>query len=392
MWVSHLYSLNQITDRYGNISLYLICTSIIILILLTIRKKEQSEAFQKLNKNDFFLPSTLKNLKGCAVIFLIIGHLSLKCIEGKFLLENAGFWAVTIFLFSSGVTLSNKYLIKSIKKKFWIKRIKRIFVPLWITLVIFYMLDYLLLGKTYSKIKILSSFCGIIIPPLPNSPLWFISYILFWYLIVYIAICLETTLPMRILFTFIASYIVMILINIFDLKDYLGSWIQYTTVYPAAVFIGVNYRKISFLIRKFIRISFSTFLLFAFVFLIAYKFYDSFTLKDYFEFTPITVIVIKTFRPLFLMCFLTMFAFLIEQIKYESKFLEALGEYSYELYLLHFPFLVSYDFLLFRKPLLLFFYLYLFCLFCLSYLLNYSSCFLTKIIFRCPERPINSAA
>lgn len=60
---------------------------------------------------------------------------------------------------------------------------------------------------------------------------------------------------------------------------------------------------------------------------------------------------------------------ILDQIGFISKALSFLGTYSYEIYLLHFSFLVKYDFLLFRMPSWISILIYLICIIFLSVLL-----------------------
>jgi hypothetical protein len=69
--------------------------------------------------------------------------------------------------------------------------------------------------------------------------------------------------------------------------------------------------------------------------------------------------VMEVLRPLYFLGSLTMAGFLLDNLGVRSGLLVLLGNYSFEIFLLHQPFMQSYDFFLFRKPLWLYFFLYL---------------------------------
>ena len=64
-----------------------------------------------------------------------------------------------------------------------------------------------------------------------------------------------------------------------------------------------------------------------------------------------------------------MLACIVDSFNYQSKIL-LLGEYSYEIYLLHFPCMEYYDFVLFRQPLVAYFYVYCAAIYLMSYIVR----------------------
>lgn len=90
---------------------------------------------------------------------------------------------------------------------------------------------------------------------------------------------------------------------------------------------------------------------------------------------------VHTLQPLSLTIFLTMLAYLFDSLNYMIPALMTLGEYSFEIYLLHFPFMEHYDFILFRKPLVIMFFTYFAVIFLMSYLLRKVSKTINKRLF-----------
>ena len=70
-----------------------------LLIIFTCRK----------NENNFFDIKTTQLLRGVALLFLILGHLSYMCLSEKMFFNSGGNWAITIFIFISGYCLHQKY-------------------------------------------------------------------------------------------------------------------------------------------------------------------------------------------------------------------------------------------------------------------------------------------
>ena len=105
------------------------------------------EKIAVVNEFDCFNRYTSEMFKGIAIIFLLVGHYSAFCLEGAQPFEMFGEIAVIIFLFLSGVGLTKSYGFNKIDKIYLVKRLRRIMIPLWLTLALFYFLDFLLLIK-----------------------------------------------------------------------------------------------------------------------------------------------------------------------------------------------------------------------------------------------------
>lgn len=130
------------------------------------------------SRSGYFRFQTSLTLKGIAILFLLIGHYSLFCIDGKQVTETWGSVAVILFLLISGFGITTSNEGRKMTKLFIIKRLRKLLVPVWVTLLLFYSLDYLLLKKTYSVSNILLSFLGIITTSSPDEPLWFVTFII----------------------------------------------------------------------------------------------------------------------------------------------------------------------------------------------------------------------
>jgi len=113
-FISHFNKTNQIDNAYGSASLIYIILIFLILVVSTGRRLKQGNINGK-DPNENFSRNTTTAFRGLAIVLLLLGHLSEKCIAGVTYLEDGGRWAVVIFLFVSGISLSKTGL------RHWIK-------------------------------------------------------------------------------------------------------------------------------------------------------------------------------------------------------------------------------------------------------------------------------
>jgi len=159
---------------------------------------------------------------------------------------------------------------------------------------------------------------------------------------------------------FFVFYLVMSAISLCPkLENYFGVWTIYTTVFPSAVFLGLYHKSISRhlnLIYAYSRVGLVALAVGCMV-----LFYENCGIAEVMKSDLLPVVLKKyvyTLRPVYLIIVIMLTGYLIEKMKRASKVLEYLGEYSLEIFLLHYPFMAYYDFFLFRKPLWFFFLIY----------------------------------
>lgn len=356
VYLSHLNNLNQINAEYGRNSLLIIFSIIFIFIFASISRKDETDLLN--NKNDVFSYGSSTILRGMAILLLCIGHFAIKCIEGVLPFEYAGEYAVIIFVFLSGIGLTKKYNTSSIPRAFLFTRIKKLIIPVWLCLILFYLLDYLLANRIHTLNKIILSFLGIINSEPPNGPDWFISYIIFLYFNFYIVSFLSIAKFWKIILLIGLSYGMLFFVYYYPDFNYVNMWIKYSIVFPVAVLIGLHLNVVFKWIVKV-----RTFSIVLFYVLMAF-FLVSYLIKLGLQ--PVTTLfssgliseIIISVRPVYLILFIVMLAYEIDRFKYYSRFLKFLGDYSMEIFLLHMPFMVYYDFFLFRKPLFIYFFIY----------------------------------
>ena len=155
---------------------------LIVAVFVSIRKKKESGPMPKETSNE---------LRGLAILAVIFVHLTYGKFYGTDFLFPVGIWsgiAVSLFFFLSGYGLAASaiYHPKPIKE-FFKKRVLKIYLPLWISLIIFLIIDAIFLSRTYPVSEMISSFIGFF-PKADlftsiNSPLWFLTPLLLFYLV-----------------------------------------------------------------------------------------------------------------------------------------------------------------------------------------------------------------
>ena len=132
-----------------------------------------------------------QELKGFAILAVIFAHIGyFLALDHRFLFPLSVFAGVGVdlFLFVSGFGLAASACARGESVvQFYRRRLKKIYVPLWIVLAAFFVADYFILHKTYAWDYIARSLVGWF-PSANlfsdvNSPLWYLSLILFYYLI-----------------------------------------------------------------------------------------------------------------------------------------------------------------------------------------------------------------
>jgi len=378
-FVSHYNHQNQIDLNYAGTSLAIIGIIFAIILFCSLRKKNNS-----LQASDEFLCfDTSNTLRGIAILFLIFGHLAIHCIDQEIFFEYAGKWGVIIFLYVSGVALCKRYDINNIKYTFIQNRIIRLFYPYITTMLLFITLDYLLLRKTYSTTRIIQTLLFLHMRGAPNAAAWFVTYIIYLYTLFFLTSKMKLNKLNKILILFISIYLTSICIQeIGFLCPRFSIWVQYTSVFPLSVAIGIYYKKIHSILTRLNK--FSEVLFYTMTILLALQYFTG--KGNYFVSHLFDVAIynkwINSLTPITLIISLVMFTFIADSLPWKQNMLIFLGKYSFEIFLIHVPFMVYYDFFLFRTPLYFYFYIYIAVVVLLSVLLKKTSSILNELTLR----------
>jgi peptidoglycan/LPS O-acetylase OafA/YrhL len=347
---------------------YIFIAILVIAILFSLRKKKEE---------GFFPISTTNELKGLAVLTVVFGHIGYFLVTGNLFLyplSTISGVGVDLFLFLSGYGL----VVSAMKKSrtignFYKDRLSKLLVPFWIVLIIFFLLDFFVLNKAYSATSIISSFLGFF-PTAHmyediNSPLWYFTFILFYYLI-FPLVFIKKRPWLSAIIIYLVSYVLLA----FNFSFISGVNYFYSTHYwafPLGVFLGwlLNTQKLKSLVssvaskvntNKFLlvfrNIAYWLLILVLF-FIIGYASYSGMG-RDINMEQAVSIMVAMAFIILFLIK------------KVEIKLFSLFGLYSYEIYLLHWPILYRYDFIFKFLPAWLAIILYLILFICLGWILK----------------------
>ena len=309
---------------------YINCIAILILFIACIATygKRHSSFLDKLQ--------TIQ-LRGIAILFIIIGHfwVHVSQIQSNIILGGEG---VALFLILSGYGLTLSFRNKKPNlKKYLSRRIKRVMVPYWSTTILIMILDYFILNRFYSFNDIILTFIGINI----NSSTqhidyvrWYITMLIFWYIVFYISMSITNETK---------SIVVMFLCAaaVFPINYYITRWSWYQIfAFPVGCLIGGSFRDLKMFFQKYQRVFFIISLMLVFL-IILYKIFLSPMIMSI-----IPTIIYKSSREFISIMLSIPLIYLIAFVgskQYYSKILVHIGSVSYELFLLHGPFLIKYD-------------------------------------------------
>lgn len=329
-------------------------------------------SFRKRRDQDFFPIFISQELKGLAILTIVFAHVAYALVSDSSFLNPLSTMAgvgVNLFLLLSGYGLVVSALKKPLSVgQFYKRRLLNLYIPFWICLSAFFLLDYFLLHLNYGPIYVMKSFLGLFthadLYVDVNAPFWYFSWIVMYYLLFPLlfikrAPWLSAIIMYVLTFAFIAYQ-----------PHFLDQVIHLYRVHLMAFPIGMltgwlfsnsgNWTKIKeFLSGTGIkenlgRIAFCLVLVAAIIYMVGHS-----GVGD----KPIIEEIFSNIT-----CLLIIALFLIKRI--EIKTFYWLGIFSYEIYMFHWPLMYRYDFLFKYLPAWLALSLYLILFIGLGWLLK----------------------
>jgi len=342
-----------------------------IIIIFSIKKKDNF---------DLLSITVTQELKGLAILGVIFCHI------GYFLSINHNFLfplsiisgiSVDLFLFLSGFGLTMSSLKKEISiSKFYKKNLIKLYIPFLISIIILFLLNFFFVHIDYSLSYIIKSLTGVFttadIFRDINSPLWYFTFIVFYYLI--FPLVFSKKKPW---FSAIIIFIITFLITGLKLNIINGVSFLYN-VHIMAFPIGIIFANIfsNTKITEMIKNNISKISKFLHI-LLSIGLLTIFLLLAYFLGVSREIFVEQTIS---ILAMLSLIVFFIIK-KFNINIFYILGLYSYEIYLIHWPIMYHYDFLYKYTPAWLATLLYIVIFLGLGYLLKKFSDYIIKTFF-----------
>ncbi len=303
-------------------------------------------SIRKSGDQRFFAPFKTAEMKGLAILAIIFSHI------GYFLSSDKDFlWpmsvlagvGVNLFLFLSGFGLTVSSLKTPLSVfSFYQKRLSKLFIPLWVVITIFFLLDYFVLKRGYPFTEIWKSYIGFY--PLAdlfknlNSPLWYFTLILFYYLIFPLTFFRKIPYLSPLLILGISYYLLKTTLPFEINVDVFKLYKTHYAAFPIGVLFAIliydeNLSHIKTWVKKIFIFSNLKYLL-VIIFGAAFSYFSIHSGVGESKNIEQTISLITMFCIIFL--------FVVKN--FETKLLSLFGIYSYEIYLIHWPILSRYDY------------------------------------------------
>lgn len=309
-------------------------------LLLTLRRKKDATLFP------LELTQELKGLAILAVVFSHIGYFLSVDHDFLFPLSIMAGVGVDLFLFLSGYGLTVSSLKETLPPgTFYKKRLLKLFTSLWIVTLILFTFDFLILHISYSPSYMIRSLFGFF-PSANlwhdvNSPFWFITPMLFYYLLFPFIFSKKRPWLAAVLLGALSYFIVQLQLP--TLAGVSNFYQLHFIAFPLGIAFAWLLSKLNVFSRlmpnnsRLRRLAYYI-LLVVLLCVIGYTAYYSGVGEDPLKAQTISLITMSAL----------LFFFILK--KFEIRALYLFGFYSYEIYLIHWPLMARYDIFFKRFP------------------------------------------
>ena len=278
----------------------------------------------ELHKKFILDRNNTQQLKGFAILLVLLGHTGL--------INFAGAYGVSIFLLISGFGLAQSYL-KSGLTSFFEKRINKVILPYFIITLIWLLINITFHNQFYILKDIILTLLGLKLQSQIDQSMWYISFLLMWYFTFFIIFSLPLNNLLKVI---IIIYITPIFFEQFQPIFAPESGMQlYLIEFPIGVFIGIYFKEISILVKKFTLIILDCLCIISLLFFVIFHQKSSIDI----EYTKYAVLFAGITS---ILLFSIIHMLDIKVFNMINKCFEKLGTLSYEIYLIEFIILTKY--------------------------------------------------
>lgn len=300
-------------------------------------------------------------LKGIAIVLVILCHLHIYNIINFPFVKYAGAWGVAVFLLLSGYGLVQSYLINGIEKNYFRRRFNKIIPAYFIITFLWICLDVFVFHKFYTVKTIFMALVGLNFSRSIDSSMWYLTFILLWYVIFYIVFKIPINNLFKVALLLLASCIFMFHSHYDNFTTSINYQFKlHSCTFPLGVCLGLYYAKMLSVIKDKATIIISiTGILSICLFLIT-----SFLFAIY------PKVIIHFFQNILFAVGCIIIFMLLDRYEIKSKILMFIGSISYEMYLFEYAFIKKYPILSISANILLSFLFFLTLLILCSLLLR----------------------
>jgi peptidoglycan/LPS O-acetylase OafA/YrhL len=348
-----------IPDAIGQTSIFM--ALLVITLIVSTRKREEGPSLSV---------STTTELKGFAILAIVLAHIGYYLAEDHrflFPLSVLAGVGVDLFLVLSGYGLAHSMMRKQpTLLEFYVRRTSRIFVPLWLVLGAILTIDAFGLHLIYPLKTILQGIIGIFpkanLYESMNAPFWYLSLLLLYYFLFPIFFSKRTPVFSALILAGIAykiTHLESLPVDIGVLGSYHGHLLGFPFGIVLFAVLEEPFPELQHIWNRF-KLFFSKKDLFVQGVRIALLLFFT-SLVCYFAIHSGVGKGVSREQTISLSTVL--FLIILFAIKpFEQRFLYWVGNYSYEIYLIHWPLLYRYDvlYLLLPAGIVTFLYLWIF--------------------------------
>lgn len=296
---------------------------VLMLILLSSYRKYEYDKMAIIDKK------LTCQLKGMAIIFVVLAHMTLMYYLDLKTIGNFGAIGVDIFLILSGYGIYKSYTKKGICKQFVVKRLKTIYVPFIIVVLFEVLWRFHSENAHYSVYRLITFFTGFDVKRILDGTYWYISYIILWYLIFIIVYKFSKYKILNLILLFYFAYLFKVSKFIDPVKDLSWQYSIHFIAFPIGVLVASYERKIVKLLANNV---YKLVIAILVVGSISAHYVFSYN-SDYYWLYNFNVAM-----------FFIVTAIFLQSLGFMSKFLNFVGDISYEIYLVEMQILIYINF------------------------------------------------